>query len=178
MFEEFFRALKVPGTPVKTFRLRVLLFPAAEEPMTPEELADAQHFFSTSRCAPAGPRSRRSRTRVLRGQALIFCSDPAACLLPAEGLALCCGPAGKAWCFCVAAFAGPGCARRQYDDGACWLCVDRACVCARLLTGRVAHTADVQLQAGFGLKRQVSSGTWDSTGLVAGAESSGQPGKL
>lgn len=51
MFEEFFRALKVPGTPVKTFRLLVVLFPAAEEPMTPEELADAQHFFSASRCA-------------------------------------------------------------------------------------------------------------------------------
>ena len=58
MFEEFFRALKVPGTPVKTFRLRVVLFPAAEEPMTPEELADAQHFFSTSRCGALGPARR------------------------------------------------------------------------------------------------------------------------
>ena len=118
MFEEFFRALKVPGTPVKTFRLRVLLFPAAEEPMTPEELADAQHFFSTSRCAPAGPRSRCSGTRVLHGHALIFCSDPAASLLPAEALALYCGPPGKAWCFCVGALAGPGCARRLHDDAA------------------------------------------------------------
>lgn len=118
MFEEFFRALKVPGTPVKTFRLRVLLFPAAEEPMTPEELADAQHFFSTSRCAPAGPLSWHLGTRVLRGHALIFCSDPAAGLSPAEALAPCCGPPGKAWCFCVAALAGPGCARRLSDNGA------------------------------------------------------------
>ena len=121
MFEEFFLALKVPGTPVKTFRLRVLLFPAAEEPMTPEELADAQHFFSTSRCAPGGPLSTRLGMRVLRGHALIFCSDPAAGLSPAEGFALCYGPPGKAWCFCVAALAGPGRACRPYDDGACCL---------------------------------------------------------
>ncbi|KAK9826720.1 hypothetical protein WJX81_001147 [Elliptochloris bilobata] len=69
MFEEFFRALKVPGTPVKTFRLRVVLFPAAEEPMTPEELADAQHFFSTSSAERVvrtrGMVSRTSGTEVV-----------------------------------------------------------------------------------------------------------------
>jgi len=69
MFEEFFRALKVPGTPVKTFRLRVVLFPAAEEPMTPEELADAQHFFSTSRYFPGSwEQGSRLNTHDASGQ--------------------------------------------------------------------------------------------------------------
>ena len=127
MFEEFFRALKVPGTPVKTFRLRVLLFPAAEEPMTPEELADAQHFFSTSRCEPAGPLSRRPGMRLPPGCTLIFCSDPAASLVPAAAHLLRPGPPGGAWCFCVPASAGPGRARRAHDVAGCYMLKGLAC---------------------------------------------------
>jgi hypothetical protein len=39
----------MPGTPIKTFRLRLFLFPAAEEPYTPEDLA----IFSASRTSSA-----------------------------------------------------------------------------------------------------------------------------
>lgn len=49
MLDEYQRGLRIPGTPIKTFRLRVLLFPAAEEPFTPEEIADGEFFFSRSR---------------------------------------------------------------------------------------------------------------------------------
>lgn len=49
MLEEYQRGLRIPGTPIKTFRLRVLLFRASEEPFTPEELADGEEFFSRSR---------------------------------------------------------------------------------------------------------------------------------
>lgn len=45
LFHEYWRALRLPGTPVKTFRLRLFLFPAAEDPYTPEDLA----YFSASR---------------------------------------------------------------------------------------------------------------------------------
>lgn len=46
------RGLRIPGTPIRTFRLRVFLFGVVEvsysvgEPMTPEELADAHSFFN------------------------------------------------------------------------------------------------------------------------------------
>jgi hypothetical protein len=50
MLDEYHRGLRIPGTPIKMFRLRVLLFRAAEEPFTPEELADGEQFFSRSRC--------------------------------------------------------------------------------------------------------------------------------
>lgn len=53
MLEEYQRGLRIPGTPIKTFRLRVLLFRASEEPFTPEELADGEQFFSRSRCEPS-----------------------------------------------------------------------------------------------------------------------------
>ncbi len=49
MLDEYQRGLRIPGTPIKTFRLRVLLFPAAEEPFTPEEIADGEIFFSLLR---------------------------------------------------------------------------------------------------------------------------------
>jgi hypothetical protein len=35
----------MPGTPIKTFRLRLFLFAAAEDPYTPEDIA----YFSSSR---------------------------------------------------------------------------------------------------------------------------------
>ena len=50
MFAEYFRALRQPATPVRTFRLRAVLFPAVEQSMTEEELADGAEFFTT--CAP------------------------------------------------------------------------------------------------------------------------------
>lgn len=73
MFEEYMRGLRVPGTPIRTFRLRVFLFGVVEVPysvdetMTAEELADAHSFFnypptssgkgSTTKVAPStGPR--------------------------------------------------------------------------------------------------------------------------
>jgi hypothetical protein len=52
MFEEYMRGLRVPGTPIRTFRLRVFLFGVVEVPysvdetMTAEELADAHSFFN------------------------------------------------------------------------------------------------------------------------------------
>ncbi len=49
MQDEYQRGLQVPGTPIKTFRLRVFLFPALDEPFTPEEIADGEQFFSRSR---------------------------------------------------------------------------------------------------------------------------------
>lgn len=49
LFDEYQRALRLPGTPIKTFRLRLFLFPAAEDPFTPEELA----YLSTSRSSSA-----------------------------------------------------------------------------------------------------------------------------
>lgn len=45
LYDEYFRALKLPGTPIKTFRIRLFLFKAAEEPYTPEDLAaEAQYL--------------------------------------------------------------------------------------------------------------------------------------
>ena len=51
MFEEYRRALRQPATPVRTFRLRAVLFPAVEQTLTEEELADGTKFFTT--CAAA-----------------------------------------------------------------------------------------------------------------------------
>ena len=53
MLDEYQRGLHIPGTPIKTFRLRVFLFPALDEPFTPEEIADGEQFFSLSRYEPA-----------------------------------------------------------------------------------------------------------------------------
>ena len=53
MFAEYFRALRQPATPVRTFRLRAVLFPAVEQSMTEEELADGAEFFTT--CVPQRP---------------------------------------------------------------------------------------------------------------------------
>ena len=45
LFDEYFRALKLPGTPVKTFRLCLFLFRAAEVPYTLEDLeAEARYL--------------------------------------------------------------------------------------------------------------------------------------
>lgn len=45
LFDEYFRALRLPGTPIKTFRLRLFLFRAAEVPYTPEDLeAEARYL--------------------------------------------------------------------------------------------------------------------------------------
>ncbi len=45
MFDEHARALRMPNTPVKLFRMRVFLFSASEDPLTAEERADAEKFF-------------------------------------------------------------------------------------------------------------------------------------
>ncbi|KAG7667905.1 hypothetical protein Ndes2526B_g01686 [Nannochloris sp. 'desiccata'] len=45
LFDEYFRALRLPNTPIKTFRLRLFLFRAAEVPYTPEDLeAEARYL--------------------------------------------------------------------------------------------------------------------------------------
>lgn len=57
MFDEYQRGLAVPGTPIRTFRLRVLLFAVVEvpysvgDPFTPEEIQDGRDFFARSRWA-------------------------------------------------------------------------------------------------------------------------------
>ncbi len=52
MFEEYRRALRQPATPVRTFRLRAVLFPAVEQTLTEEELADGTEFFTTCAMLP------------------------------------------------------------------------------------------------------------------------------
>ena len=42
--EEYFAHLLRPGTPSKTFRIRVFAFAASEEPLTPHEILEAQFF--------------------------------------------------------------------------------------------------------------------------------------
>ena len=37
----------MPGTPIKTFRLRIFLFRAAEDPLTPEDIAAADKFLNS-----------------------------------------------------------------------------------------------------------------------------------
>ncbi|KAL4860150.1 putative serine/threonine-protein kinase SIS8 [Chlorella vulgaris] len=66
LFHEYSRALRMPGTPIKTFRLRVFLFPAAEDPYTPEDLA----FYSeASRSSSADKLGRESGGRDSGSQA-------------------------------------------------------------------------------------------------------------
>ena len=60
MFEEYRRALRQPATPVRTFRLRAVLFPAVEQTLTEEELADGTEFFTT---CDAGRSQRDCRCR-------------------------------------------------------------------------------------------------------------------
>lgn len=75
MFEEYQRGLAVPGTPIRTFRLRVLLFSVVEvpysvgEPFTPEEIQDGHDFFARSRLAPLSPQNEPHDPQdcVLRG---------------------------------------------------------------------------------------------------------------
>lgn len=42
MFEEYFKAAKANDTPGKTFRLKVWLFEAKEEELTPEDISKAK----------------------------------------------------------------------------------------------------------------------------------------
>lgn len=65
MYGEYFRALKLPGTPVKTFRLHIFLFKAAEEPYTPEDLEAEARYLQLI--------PRNSRTASVAG--LVFDSD-------------------------------------------------------------------------------------------------------
>ena len=48
MMDEYLRALRLPGTPVRTFRLRAVLLRAMEQDLTFEELADGEAFFTYS----------------------------------------------------------------------------------------------------------------------------------
>lgn len=47
LFDEYFTHLRKATTPVKTFRLQLYLFRAAEEPYTPEDLAAEARYMST-----------------------------------------------------------------------------------------------------------------------------------
>lgn len=57
MFEEYASHLLRPGTPSKTFRIKLFVFAAAEEPLTPDEIMDGENFFRSgswgaeARCA-------------------------------------------------------------------------------------------------------------------------------
>lgn len=42
MFEEYFKAAKANDTPGKTFRLKIWLFEAKEEELTPEDISKAK----------------------------------------------------------------------------------------------------------------------------------------
>lgn len=43
--EDYYSHLERPGTPSKTFRIKVFVFMAAEEPLTPDEIMEGQTFF-------------------------------------------------------------------------------------------------------------------------------------
>ena len=45
LVEDYLAHLQLPGTPRKTFRIKVFVFMAAEEPLTPDEILEGQHFF-------------------------------------------------------------------------------------------------------------------------------------
>jgi len=45
LVEDYLAHLQLPGTPRKTFRIKVFVFMAAEEPLTPDEIMEGQHFF-------------------------------------------------------------------------------------------------------------------------------------
>lgn len=45
LIEDYLAHLARPGTPCKTFRIKVFVFMAAEEPLTPDEIMEGQHFF-------------------------------------------------------------------------------------------------------------------------------------
>ncbi len=44
MFEEYFKAAKANETPGKTFRLKIWLFEAKEEELTPEDIGKAKRY--------------------------------------------------------------------------------------------------------------------------------------
>jgi hypothetical protein len=43
--DDYLTALARPGTPYKTFRIKVYVFAAAEDPLTPDEIMEGAHFF-------------------------------------------------------------------------------------------------------------------------------------
>lgn len=45
LVEDYLSHLERPGTPSKTFRIRVFVFMAAEDPLTPDEIMEGQTFF-------------------------------------------------------------------------------------------------------------------------------------
>lgn len=93
LFGEYHHALRLPGTPIKTFRLRLFLFPAAEEPVTPEDLAFYSH---SSRCVLPLLGCRCCLCGLQAAAAAAAC---VACRLPGQG---CSTPLG-----CVAAVCPP-----------------------------------------------------------------------
>jgi hypothetical protein len=48
LVEDYYAHLQRPGTPSKTFRIKVFVQMAAEEPLTPDEIMDGQSFFRYS----------------------------------------------------------------------------------------------------------------------------------
>eukprot|EP00879_Flechtneria_rotunda_P014712 GHRR01015373.1.p1 GENE.GHRR01015373.1~~GHRR01015373.1.p1 ORF type:complete len:400 (+),score=120.96 GHRR01015373.1:281-1480(+) len=46
LVEDYYSHLDRPGTPSKTYRIKVFVFMAAEEPLTPDEIMEGQTFFS------------------------------------------------------------------------------------------------------------------------------------
>jgi hypothetical protein len=45
LIEDYLAHLQRPGTPCKTFRIKVYVFMASEEPLTPDEIMEGHHFF-------------------------------------------------------------------------------------------------------------------------------------
>lgn len=89
MFEEYQRGLAVPGTPIRTFRLRVLLFSVVEvpysvgEPFTPEEIQDGHDFFARSSMGmgPSGG-SSRALPSIRLGQSALSSALSSSCTTP------------------------------------------------------------------------------------------------
>lgn len=100
LFDEYVRALCLPGTPVKTFRLRMFLFPASEDPYTPEDMAQAashERFLGSQASSGAGAaRAALLRDALREGGSLAKAFSRASGATPAaapapQSVALCSG---------------------------------------------------------------------------------------
>lgn len=70
LFDEYSRALRLPGTPIKTFRLRLFLFRAAEVPYTPEDLEAEARYLEMMPSSRGGQSILDSDASSTRGEEL------------------------------------------------------------------------------------------------------------
>lgn len=67
LFDEYFRALQLPGTPLRTFRVRIFLFQAAEDvyiSADPESSSGNQLFLQSSGHTSSSPGSNQTETEL------------------------------------------------------------------------------------------------------------------